>query len=66
MFVLPLRETLTLSSAASHPGGAIRQAADAVRGFVELAPAAWPGHRVVADRAHRQGTAFHLGPGIAG
>ena len=40
--VLPLGETLALSSAASHPGGAIRQAADAVRGFVELAPAAWP------------------------
>ena len=31
-----------MSSAASHPGGAIRQAADAVRGFAELAPAAWP------------------------
>ena len=40
--VLPLREALALSSAASHPGEAIRQAADAVRGFVELAPAAWP------------------------
>ena len=40
--VLPLREALALSSAASHPGGAIRQAADAVRGFAELAPAAWP------------------------
>ena len=40
--VLPLREALALSSAASHPGGAIRQAGDAVRGFVELAPAAWP------------------------
>ena len=31
-----------MSGAASDPGGAIRQAADAVRGFVELAPAAWP------------------------
>ena len=40
--VLPLREALALSSAASHPGGVICQAADAVRGFVELAPAAWP------------------------
>ncbi len=40
--VLPLREARALSSAASHPGGAIRQAADAVRGFAELAPAAWP------------------------
>jgi len=40
--VLPIREALALSGAASHPGGAIRQAADAVRGFVELAPAAWP------------------------
>ena len=40
--ILPLRGTLALSSAASHPGRAIRQAADAVRGLVELAPAAWP------------------------
>ena len=40
--VLPLREALALTSAASHPGEVIRQAADAVRGFVELAPAAWP------------------------
>src|SRR5690242_20651794 len=40
--VLPLREALAVSSAASHPGEAIRQAADTVRGFVELAPAAWP------------------------
>jgi diacylglycerol O-acyltransferase / wax synthase len=40
--VLPLREALALSSAASHPGRAIRQAADAVRGFAKLAPAAWP------------------------
>jgi len=31
-----------LSGAASHPGGAVRQAADAVRGLVELTPAAWP------------------------
>jgi len=40
--VLPLREALALTSAATHPGEAVRQAADAVRGFVELAPAAWP------------------------
>ncbi len=40
--ILPLREALALSGAASRPGGAIRQAADVVRGFVELAPAAWP------------------------
>jgi len=40
--VIPLREALALHGAASHPGGAIRQAADAVRGLVELAPAAWP------------------------
>jgi len=40
--VLPLREALALTGAASHPGGAIHQAADAVRGLVELAPAAWP------------------------
>ena len=39
---LPLRETLALGSAASHPGGAIRQAADTVRGLVKWAPAAWP------------------------
>jgi diacylglycerol O-acyltransferase len=31
-----------LGSAASHPGGAIRQAADTVRGLVKWAPAAWP------------------------
>jgi WS/DGAT/MGAT family acyltransferase len=43
--VLPFREALAVSSAASHPGGAIRQAADAVRGFVEAAPAAWPATR---------------------
>jgi len=40
--VLPLRETLALGRAASHPGGAIRQAADTVRGLVKWAPAAWP------------------------
>ena len=40
--VLPLREALALGSAASHPGGAIRQAADTVRGLVKWAPAAWP------------------------
>ena len=31
-----------MSSAASHPGRAIRQAADTVRAFAKLAPAAWP------------------------
>src|SRR2546430_15477810 len=40
--VLPLREALALSSAASQPGGAIRRAAGVVRGFVERAPAPWP------------------------
>jgi WS/DGAT/MGAT family acyltransferase len=40
--VLPFREALALSSAASHPGGAVRQAAGAVRGLVQWAPAAWP------------------------
>jgi diacylglycerol O-acyltransferase len=40
--VLPLREALALGSAASDPGGAIRQAADTVRGLVNWAPAAWP------------------------
>jgi diacylglycerol O-acyltransferase len=40
--VLPLREAVALSGAASHPVGAIRQAADAARGFAELAPAARP------------------------
>jgi len=40
--VLPLRETLALGSAASDPAGAIRHAADTVRGLVKWAPAAWP------------------------
>jgi diacylglycerol O-acyltransferase len=40
--VLPLREALALSGAASHLGGAIRQAADTVRGLVKWVPAAWP------------------------
>jgi diacylglycerol O-acyltransferase len=40
--VLPFREALALSSVASHPGRTIRQAADAVRAFAKLAPAAWP------------------------
>src|SRR5215472_13848313 len=40
--VLPLRQALALTSAASHPGWAIRQAADTVRGLVKWAPAAWP------------------------
>ena len=66
MLVLPLREALALSSAASHPGGAIRQAADTVRGFGEAGPGRVAGHGVLVDRAHRQGTAFHLGPGVAG
>jgi WS/DGAT/MGAT family acyltransferase len=39
---LPFREALALSSVASHPGGAIRQAAGTVRAFTTLAPAAWP------------------------
>jgi diacylglycerol O-acyltransferase len=40
--VLPLREALAVGSAASHPSGAIRQAADTVHGLVKWAPAAWP------------------------
>jgi diacylglycerol O-acyltransferase len=40
--VLPLRETLALSGVASHPGEAIRLAADTVRGLGKWAPAAWP------------------------
>src|SRR6516162_1360742 len=40
--VLPLRETLALGRAASHPGEAIRLAADTVRGLGKWAPAAWP------------------------
>jgi diacylglycerol O-acyltransferase len=40
--VLPFREALAWSGVASHPAGAIRQAADTVRAFAKLAPAAWP------------------------
>ena len=40
--VLPFREVLALSGVASQPGRAIRQAADTVRAFAKLAPAAWP------------------------
>jgi WS/DGAT/MGAT family acyltransferase len=40
--VLPLREARALGSATSHPGGAVRQAADTMRGLVKWAPAAWP------------------------
>jgi WS/DGAT/MGAT family acyltransferase len=40
--VLPFREVFALGSAASHPGRAVRQAADTVRAFARLAPAAWP------------------------
>ena len=40
--VLPLRVALAVGSAASLPGGAIRQAAVTVRGVVKWAPAAWP------------------------
>jgi diacylglycerol O-acyltransferase len=40
--LLPLRGALALGSSASHPGRTIGQAADAVRAFAKLTPAAWP------------------------
>jgi len=43
--LLPLRGALALSSSASHPGRAIRQAGDAVRAFAKLTPAVWPAAR---------------------
>ena len=64
--VLPFREALALSGVASHPGRAIRQAADAVRALAKLAPAAWPATGSSLSGPHRQGTAFHLGPSVAG
>jgi WS/DGAT/MGAT family acyltransferase len=43
--LLPLHGALALSRSASHPGRAIRQAADAVRAVAKLTPAAWPAAR---------------------
>ena len=40
--VLPVREALRLSGAATDPGGAVRQAAGTVRAIAKLAPALWP------------------------
>ncbi|HEY7012796.1 MAG TPA: wax ester/triacylglycerol synthase family O-acyltransferase [Streptosporangiaceae bacterium] len=42
MVALPAREILALGSPGADPGGAVRQAADAVRAFAKLAPALWP------------------------
>ncbi|MGE5287838.1 MAG: WS/DGAT/MGAT family O-acyltransferase [Micromonosporaceae bacterium] len=42
MVVLPLREASALSGAVTHPGRAVRQAADTVRAVTKLAPALLP------------------------
>jgi len=40
--LLPVRGAVALGSSASHPGRAIRQAANVMRAVAKLTPAAWP------------------------
>jgi diacylglycerol O-acyltransferase len=42
MVMLPVREASALSGAVADPGGALRQATDAVRAIAKLAPSLWP------------------------